>query len=309
MKHPRILFAGTPEFAREALQALVRHDYSPLAVLTQPDRPAGRGKRISESPVKQYAREVGLDILQPSTLRDADVVARLKALQPDIMIVAAYGLLLPQSVLDIPALGCLNIHASLLPRWRGAAPIQAALLAGDAESGVCLMQMEAGLDTGPVYASRATLLSPVETAATLHDRLAVIGGELLVEHLPDVCSGVLSAVKQEHENATYAAKIKTIDALLDWQLPAHELERRVRAYNPVPGAHFFVDELRIKCWQASQVAGADVEPGSVLEQSSERTVIACGSGALSLHELQLPGKRRVNPREFAAQCRLGGMTL
>lgn len=309
MNDRRILFAGTPVFARAALAALLDANVIPITVLTQPDRPAGRGKRLTESPVKSLARDNDIDVLQPQTLRDDATVATLKALRPDLLIVAAYGLLLPQAVLDIPRMGCLNIHASLLPRWRGAAPIQAAILAGDQQSGISLMQMNAGMDTGPVFATRAIDISANETAASLHDRLADLGGEFLVEKLPAILSGSLLPSEQIDEHATHAGKIKTADALIDWQRSAEDLERRIRAYNPVPGAHFFADDLRIKCWQASVVKGISERAGTVVEQSAARTVIACGVDALSLDELQLPGKRRATPREFANQCNLDNVKL
>ncbi|MDH3806456.1 MAG: methionyl-tRNA formyltransferase, partial [Gammaproteobacteria bacterium] len=241
MKNPKVLFAGTPEFAVASLQALVGSGVVPCAVLTQPDRPAGRGKQLSASPVKQFALEQDVPLMQPVTLRDAAVVAELVALEPDIMVVAAYGLILPESVLEIPRAGCLNVHASLLPRWRGAAPIQAAILAGDAETGVCLMSMVAGLDCGPVYASTAVSIGDNETAGELHERLASLGAGLLVRHLGAIVDGELSPKQQIEAQATYAPKIRTSDAAIDWQRRADELERLVRAYNPVPGAWFMLD--------------------------------------------------------------------
>ena len=292
-----------------SLRALLAGGHAPAAVLTQPDRPAGRGRKPRPSPVKAVATEHGIPVLQPVTLRDDAIVAELSALQPDIMIVAAYGLILPQDVLDIPRCGCINVHASVLPRWRGAAPIQAAILAGDKTTGVSLMQMTAGLDCGPVFEVQALDIGADETAGELHDRLAALGGKLLVARLGDILAGRIEAVPQDESGATYAGKIQKQDAELDWALDAVDLERRVRAYNPVPGSWFFIDDKRTKCWRANSVAGVDAAPGAVVEFSREAIVIACGNGGLSLEELQLPGKRRVTAREFAGQIDLSGRTL
>ncbi len=309
MTFPKIIFAGTPDFAVASLKALLEAGHSPCAVLTQPDRPAGRGKKLAASPVKQYALEQGLAVLQPPTLRDADVVSELEALQPDIMIVAAYGLILPQAVLDIPRTGCLNIHASLLPRWRGAAPIQAVILAGDEQSGVCLMAMEAGLDTGAVFARDAFAIGEHETAGELHDRLANAGGALLIQHLEAIVDGSLAATPQQDELATYAPKIRSADAELDWHQGAAELERKVRAYNPVPGAWFMLGDERVKCWQARAAAGVDARPGAVIAAGPEGIDVACGDGILRLESLQRPGKRSVTAAELAAQTDLVGRQL
>ena len=309
MTSPRVIFAGTPEFAAASLRALTEAGMSPVAVLTQPDRPAGRGKKLTAGHVKELAIEHNIDVLQPTTLRDDDVVAALAALNADIMIVAAYGLLLPQNVLDIPKRGCLNVHASLLPRWRGAAPIQAAILAGDKQTGVCLMSMTAGLDCGPVFARTALDIGAEESAGELHDRLATAGGELLVEHLADIVAGNLSAHDQDENLATYAPKIKTSDAAIDWQRPADELARLVRAYNPVPGAYFMFDGQRIKCWRAQTEADLIGEPGEVLSANADGVVVACAEGALRLLELQRPGKRRVKAAEFSASLAIAGRQL
>ena len=295
-----MLFAGTPEFALASLRALVDRGFVPVAVLTQPDRPAGRGKKLAQSPVKQFAIERGIDVLQPQTLRDRDIVAELTALEPDILVVAAYGLILPQDVLDIPRSGCLNVHASLLPRWRGAAPIQAAILNGDPQTGITLMSMTAGLDCGPVYAAEALDIGAEETAGELHDRLAELGGCLLLQHFDSILDGSLPAAVQDESQATYAPKISKDDARIDWRAPATELLRRVRAYNPVPGAWFELDGQRIKCWQASRADTAGAAPGTVLSADKNGVVVACGDGALSLDSLQRPGKGRVTGPEFAA---------
>ena len=309
MSKPTLLFAGTPDFALASLKALVAAGLPPTAVLTQPDRPAGRGKQLSKSPVKRYAEECGITVMQPSSLRDASIAKQLSDLQPDLLVVAAYGLLLPQAVLDIPRAGCLNVHASLLPRWRGAAPIQASILAGDSETGVCLMSMTAGLDCGPVFASSALCIGEQESAGELHDRLANLGGELLLTHIHAVLAGELQASQQDDELATYASKIKTADAAIDWQQSAPQLQRLIRAYNPVPGAFFELDGMRIKCWQADCVAASQAPPGTVVSADRDGIVIACGQGSLRLQSLQRPGKRAVSAREFAAQIDLSGRRL
>jgi methionyl-tRNA formyltransferase len=310
MSDSRVLFAGTPEFALASLEALTRAGIVPLAVLTQPDRPAGRGKRLTASPVKQFALEQGIDVLQPATLKDPDTVTQVAAFEPDMLVVAAYGLILPQSVLDIPTRGCLNVHASLLPRWRGAAPIQAAILAGDAETGVSLMAMTAGLDCGPVYVEEALAIGPDETAGDLHDRLAALGGELLVRHFDAILDGALEAVEQDDSRATYAGKISKQDARLDWQQPAEVLQRQVRAYNPVPGAFFLFDDTPIKCWRAGVVAGSEqAAAGEVLSAGRDGIVVACGRQALRLDSLQRPGKRPVTAAEFAGAVAIAGRRL
>ncbi|MGI9234240.1 MAG: methionyl-tRNA formyltransferase [Woeseiaceae bacterium] len=317
MRDASVIFAGTPEFARASLSALVESGVVPVVVLTQPDRPSGRGKRMTPSPVKRYADQQGIPVMQPPTLRDEDVVAELEALKPDVMVVAAYGLILPQSVLDIPTRGCINVHASLLPRWRGAAPIQAAILSGDKTTGISLMSMTAGLDCGPVYLAESLAIADDETAGSVHDRLAKLGGDLLVANLDDILENRISAVSQDEAAASYAGKIRKQDAQLDWSKSAVDLQRQVRAYNPVPGAFFFVSPddpdsgtvLRVKCWRAKRVSGTDANPGTVLASGPDGVVVACGSEALSLLELQLPGKRRIAAREFSNQLDLVGRVL
>jgi methionyl-tRNA formyltransferase len=303
-----VIFAGTPDFALASLQALVKSGRVPVAVLTQPDRPAGRGKKLTASPVKQYAVTQGIPVLQPTSLRDEAVVAELTALRPDVLIVAAYGLILPQDVLDIPTHGCLNVHASALPRWRGAAPIQAAILAGDETTGISLMAMTAGLDCGPVYIIDELGIGDAETAAELHDRLADLGGRVLVDNLDNILEGRATATHQDDSLATYAPKIVTSDARIDWSAGAGDLGRRVRAYNPFPGAFFFAGDDRIKVWRAA-VVERDAPPGTVLQCDREGIVVACGSGALRLDELQLAGKRRVPAPEFVGQLDLSGQRL
>ena len=299
----RVVFAGTPEFAATALQAILAAGHSVLLVLTQPDRPAGRGMSLKHSPVKRLALQHGLAVHQPSSLKMEE--ARLPILQarPDVMVVAAYGLILPQAVLDIPPLGCLNIHASLLPRWRGAAPIQRALLAGDAETGVTIMRMDAGLDTGPMLLRESLPIAATDTAGTLHDKLAVLGAHLIVEALGRLERGNLLAENQPAEGVAYAAKLDKAEAALDWRLPAAQLDRAVRAFDPFPGATARFDGQLIKVWRAEPVA-AGGEAGRILAAGSEGIVVACGAGALRLTELQKAGGRRQAVADF-----LRGFTL
>jgi methionyl-tRNA formyltransferase len=302
-----MVFAGTPEFALASLGALVDAGHSIVAVYTQPDRPAGRGRRVTASPVKRFAEERGIVVLQPETFRNEAAVAEFAALQPDVLIVAAYGLILPQNVLDVPTHGCLNVHASVLPRWRGAAPIQAAILAADDTTGVSLMRMTAGLDCGPVFSASVTAIGEKESAGELHDRLAVLGGELLVKDLPKILRGDISPTTQDESLVTYAGKIQKQDAELDWALSADELQRRIRAYNPVPGAFFFAgNEVRVKLWQAAVVTGVDALPGTFVQYDADGIVIACGSDGLQMKSLQLPGKRPASACEFVTQIDLRG---
>ena len=304
MSTPRIVFAGTPVFARASLKALTAAGHSVVAAYTQPDRPTGRGRQLTASPVKGFAEDCGIPVLQPETLRDQTVAAELKALQPDVMIVAAYGLLLPQNVLDIPTHGCLNVHASLLPRWRGAAPIQAAILASDRLTGISLMQMTAGLDCGPVFSRAQLKIGREESAGELHDRLAILGGELLVRDLGNILDG-RTPLDQDESLTTYAAKIQKQDAQLDWSLPAEQLHRHIRAYNPAPGAFFFASgDVRIKVWQASVVSDIDAAPGTFTQYDRNGIIMACGKGGLNLKSLQLPGKRRAAAHEFVTQIEL-----
>ena len=292
----KLIFAGTPEFAAQALAAILAAGHEVALVLTQPDRPAGRGMALQPSPVKKLALEHGIEVFQPLTLKDADAQAKLAATGADAMVVAAYGLILPQAVLDLPRFGCLNIHASLLPRWRGAAPIQRALLAGDAETGVCIMQMEAGLDTGPVLLREAFAIQPEDTTATLHDRLAALGARLIVEAVSRL---PLPAEAQPSEGVTYAHKIEKAEALIDWRKPAAELDRHIRAFNPFPGAQAQFAGQTVKLWAAKPVAGTG-EIGTVLAVDRKTVVIACGEGALAVSELQKAGGKRLPVQQFLA---------
>lgn len=292
----KLIFAGTPEFAAHALRAIVSAGHRVELVLTQPDRPSGRGMMLHPSPVKALALASGIEVFQPHTLRDESAQARIRSVTADLMIVAAYGLILPQVVLDMPRLGCINIHASLLPRWRGAAPIQRAILAGDGETGVCIMQMEAGLDTGPVLLSRALTIGEDDTAASLHDKLAETGANLIVETLEKL---PLPPSPQPESGVTYAAKIEKSEAVLDWRLPADLLLRQIRAFNPFPGAQARYGETQIKVWQAEPAAETAL-PGAVISSGSQGIVVGCGTGALRLTELQKPGGKRLPAGQFLA---------
>jgi len=284
----RIVFAGTPEFAAEHLQALLDTPHQIVAVYTQPDRPAGRGQKLAPSPVKQLAQEHGIPVLQPQSLRDPAAQAELAALQPDLMLVVAYGLILPQAVLDIPRLGCINSHASLLPRWRGAAPIQRAIAAGDRESGVTVMRMEAGLDTGPMLLKVSTPIGADDTGGSLHDRLAGLGPQAVLAAIAGLAAGTLAGEVQDDSLATYAHKLNKDEARLDWTRPAVELERLIRAFNPWPICHSTLDGAPLKVLAAQLVDGQG-RPGQILAASKEGLTVACGSGALRLTRLQLPG--------------------
>lgn len=291
----RLVFAGTPEFAAEHLKALLDTPHQIVAVYTQPDRPAGRGQKLMPSPVKQLALQHGLPVLQPPTLRDPAAQEELRALAPDLMVVVAYGLILPQVVLDIPRLGCINSHASLLPRWRGAAPIQRAVQAGDAESGVTVMQMEAGLDTGPMLLKVTTPITAGDTGGSLHDRLAQLGPQAVVQAIAGLAAGTLQGEVQDDALATYAHKLNKDEARIDWSRPADELERLVRAFNPWPICHSTLDGQPLKVLAAEPTEGRG-QPGQILDASKDGLTVACGEGALRLTRLQLPGGK---PLAFA----------
>ncbi len=291
----KIIFAGTPAFAAEALAAILAAGHDVVLVLTQPDRPAGRGMKLQASAVKQFAESHGLPVYQPARLKDSASHEPIRAAAAEVMVVAAYGLILPQAVLDLPVSGCINIHASLLPRWRGAAPIQRAILAGDRQTGVTIMQMDAGLDTGAMLLQRAIAITPIDTAATLHDKLAGLGAKLVVEALGRFHE--LPSVAQPSEGATYAAKIGKSEAMLAWNRPAPELERQVRAFDPFPVATAAIKDTPLKVWRATAIAGSG-EPGRVLAIDERGIVVACGVGALCLSELQRAGSRRLSADDF-----------
>lgn len=307
----RIVFAGTPEFAVPSLLALQSAGHEICAVYTQPDRPAGRGRQLSASPVKRNA--VGLPVLQPKTLRDREAQNQLAAFQPDLMVVVAYGLLLPKAVLSIPRLGCVNVHASLLPRWRGAAPIQRALLAGDQESGITLMQMDTGLDTGPILAQAVQPILKTMTSGELHDQLAQLGAYTLIHLLPKLAAGHITPQPQEDALATYAPKLDKAEAELDWSCSAVELMRRVLALNPWPVAHTQIigKGTRLRIWQAEveTTLASDATPGTVIGETPAGIHVATGAGVLRLTKLQVPGKRPLPVADFINAYKLAGQIL
>lgn len=287
-----VIFAGTPEFAVPTLDALVAAGHAISAVLTQPDRGAGRGRKRQPSPVKQRALAQGIPVLQPQTLRDDGVQTQLAALTPDLMVVVAYGLLLPRAVLDLPRHGCINVHASLLPRWRGAAPIARAIAAGDSQTGVTIMRMAKGLDTGDMLLQRTAPMTKTDTAKDLHDRLAAMGGDMLLDTLALIDSGQLAPQPQDDTQATYAAKLDKAEAQIDWQQPAEQLARRVRAYNPWPVAFSQLGKARVRIWQAQPVGQSPAAaPGTIVAAGDDGVDVATGEGVLRVTRLQWPGKR------------------
>jgi methionyl-tRNA formyltransferase len=302
-----IVFAGTPAFAVPALESLLRSPHRLVAVYTQPDRPAGRGRQLQPSPVKDCALRHGIPVEQPLTLRDDSAREKLAGYQPDVMVVVAYGLILPPAVLVTPRLGCINIHASLLPRWRGAAPIQRALLAGDRQTGVAIMQMEAGLDTGPVFKDRVIDIGPSDTAGALHDQLAALGADALLEVLEGLIAGTLQPRPQSEVGVTYARKIVKEEAVIDWSKPALEIDRLVRAFNPVPGAETSWRGQQLKVWQAEPASlDGDARPGTVVSADEDGIVVATGSGALKLARIQLAGRKATSAADFLNAHRVVG---
>lgn len=294
----RVGFAGTPAFAQQALQAILDAGFDVVGALTQPDRPSGRGMQLTPSPVKQLASSHGIPVEQPVSLRNDEAQALVRGYNLDVLVVVAYGLILPQAVLDMPRYGCLNIHASILPRWRGAAPIHRAIEAGDQETGVCIMQMDAGLDTGGVVDEARLTIQATDTTALLHDRLAALGAERIVAVLQQLAArATLTAVPQAEVGVTYAHKLEKQESLLDLQAAAHVLDRKIRAYNPFPGAVLHSGEQPIKIWGARVVRGAG-EPGQVLSSDDTGVVVACGEGALCLEVLQAPGGKRLRAADF-----------
>ncbi len=312
MKPLRLIFAGTPEFSVPSLQALIDAGHTLVAVYTQPDRPAGRGRRLQQSPVKELAIARGLPVFQPASLkRDPDAVEALRRLDADLMVVVAYGLLLPLPVLEAPRLGCVNVHASLLPRWRGAAPIQRAVLAGDAESGVCIMAMEEGLDTGPVYHRLSIALDAHESGGSLHDKLAHLGAEALLQALPGIADGSRVPQPQADALATYAHKLDKTEAVIDWNAPAATVERQVRAFDPWPVAQTLFDGDPVRIWsaQALEETAPGLRPGTVVRTGKEGIEVACGQGRLRITRLQPPGKRPMTAGEFLNARRMDGALL
>ena len=299
----KIIFAGTPEFAAVALKALIEAGHEIVLTLTQPDRPSGRGMKLTPSPVKVMAEQHGIPVWQPERLRTPEQQAPVAAAQADVMVVVAYGLILPQAVLDLPKLGCLNIHASLLPRWRGAAPIQRAILAGDAETGVTIMQMDAGLDTGDMLSVHAIPIAPDDNAASLHDKLADQGAQAIVATLTDLPALQARRQKQSETGISYAEKLKKEEAAIDWNLPAAQLDRMIRAFNPFPSAQTTLQGAALKLWRAS-VTDNGGAPGEILSADKTGIVVACGDGALRITELQEAGGKRMDAAAFLAGNRL-----
>ena len=305
----RVVFAGTPEFSVPTLEALLEAGHEVVAVYTQPDRPAGRGRQLRPTPVKQCALAHDLPVQQPLTLRDETAQDELARHAADVMVVVAYGLILPPAVLAMPRLGCVNVHASLLPRWRGAAPIQRAVLAGDSETGVTIMQMERGLDTGPMLAREALPIGPTDTAGDLHDGLASLGAHLLVATLARLVAGALTPEVQQEALATYAEKLSKAEARLDWRQPAQELDRQVRALNPWPVAEARLDGAPLRIWRATPLPDRAGPPGQVLEAGPGGIDVACGAGVLRLLQVQPPGKRAMDAADFANGRALAGLQL
>ncbi len=305
----RIVFAGTPEFSVPVLQALLDSEHTVVGVYSQPDRPAGRGRKLRPGPVKQLALQHDIAVFQPTGLKGAAEQSTLAALQPDLMVVVAYGLLLPQAALDVPALGCVNLHASLLPRWRGAAPIQRAILAGDRETGVCLMQMEAGLDSGPVLAQARTEIRDDETGGSLHDRLSLLAARLLAEHLDDLAARNLTPLMQDESRVTYASKLVKQEASIDWNQGADQIARQVRAFNPWPVAQadYLGEKLRI--WEAQVIDVSAAAPGTVVAAGRDGIDVACGQDGLRLREIQLPGGKRMRAADFLNARSVDGVVL
>ncbi len=295
----RLAFAGTPEFAATALEALLAAGHTVSLVLTQPDRPAGRGMALTASPVKLLALKHGIPVHQPEKLRTEEARQPLMEAAVDVLVVAAYGIILPQVVLDTPRLGCLNIHASLLPRWRGAAPIHRAIQAGDKETGITIMQMDAGLDTGPMLLEARTSITLDDTTATLHDKLALQGGELIVQALAKLEKGELTPVPQPEAGVTYASKISKAEGEIDWDRDVAEIHQAVRAFNPFPGAASPLEGTLIKIWGAHPATGEGrAEPGTVLAADASGILVSCGRGALVLTSLQKPGGKRLAAADF-----------
>ncbi len=302
----KIIFAGTPEFAASNLDALIHSTHEVCAVFTQPDRPAGRGRKLTPSPVKQLAMEHGIKVFQPVSLKnDVVTAAAIDDLQADIMVVVAYGLILPKSILDLPKFGCINVHASLLPRWRGAAPIQQAIIAGDKETGVTIMQMDEGLDTGPMLLKTATKIDVTDTAQSIHDRLASMGALALIDCLNELDVYLDKALKQNDDLATYATKISKADALIDWTQEAIDIHNKIRGFNPWPIAYTEFNTKKLRVWDAEVLQGDQVlqaasnqAPGTVIAESKQGIDVVCGKDVLRIMKLQLPGGKPLEIKDF-----------
>ncbi len=295
----RIIFAGTPDFAARHLDALLSSEHQIVGVFTQPDRPAGRGKKLMPSPVKVLAEEKGIPVFQPVSLRPQENQQLIADLQADVMVVVAYGLILPKAVLEMPRLGCLNVHGSLLPRWRGAAPIQRSLWAGDTETGVTIMQMDVGLDTGDMLYKLSCPITAEDTSATLYDKLAQLGPQGLLATLTQIATGTATPEIQDETQVTYAEKLSKEEALLDWSLPAEQLERCIRAFNPWPMSYFVIEDQPVKVWKASVInSQAKVEPGTIIEANKQGIQVATAEGILNLESLQPAGKKAMNAQDL-----------
>lgn len=306
----KVIFAGTPEFAAEALKAIIASQHEVIAVYTQPDRPAGRGRKLTPSAVKQVALEANIPVYQPQTLKDEEAQRQLAALNADVMVVAAYGLLLPKAVLDAPQLGCLNIHASLLPRWRGAAPIQRAIIEGDAETGVTIMQMDVGLDTGDMLFKVKCPISNEDNAQTLHDKLADIGASAIVNALDRLVLGAISGEKQDDSQANYARKLDKAEANIDWSQSAVQIDRQVRAFNPWPVAQTQYDDKVMRIWQTQALSDrSEAKPGSIVGASKQGLDVATGGGVLRIKMLQMPGKKPMDAASFLNAHDVSGAVL
>ena len=297
----RVVFAGTPAFSIPSLNALIGMDLKPMAVITQPDRRSGRGKVLTKSPIKKFAENHAIPVWQPITMSDSGILEKIRSIEPDLLVVAAYGMLLPRVILDIPKYGCLNVHASLLPKWRGASPIQSAILYGDTYTGVSLMKMEEGLDSGPVFSQHQLKIKPCETADELDNRLAELGAYALNEDLLSILNGNLSLDDQDTKCISVAKKIKKSDARIDWKHSSDYIARHIRAYNSYPGAHFCLDDEFIKCWLAESLDHNSQVPGKVTNVTKSGIEVACGQGTLRIKIVQRPGKNKVSAIEFSRQ--------
>ena len=297
----RVLFAGTPAFSVPSLNALIEMGLDPKAVITQPDRRAGRGKILKKSPIKIFAEDHAIPVWQPTSMSDSSLLHEIKSIKPDLIVVAAYGMLLPKIILGIPKYGCLNVHASLLPKWRGASPIQSAILYGDTYTGISLMKMEEGLDSGPVFSQHQLKIAPYETADELNNRLAELGAHALQENLSSILSGDISSDKQDTKTVTFAKKIKKADARIDWQQSADYIVRHIRAYNSYPGAYFCLGDECIKCWMAVSSNHQSQIPGKIIKITKSGIEVACGQGSLIMEVVQRPGKNKVTAIEFSRQ--------